>query len=251
MANNDSLVFDKLSGANPDENQDSRTENLIGINAVNKLRSAKIALFGLGGVGSYVLEALARVGIGKFILVDNDHIVKSNINRQLLALHSSVGRLKTDCAKERIADINPDAKVECFPLFYAPETASTISESLQDCSYIIDAIDTVSAKILLIQEATRLNIPIISCMGTGNKLNPSRFEVSDIYKTSVCPLARVMRHELKVRGIKKLKVVYSRENPQKNHPPASISFVPATAGLLVTREVVKDLVDIIEKCCFE
>lgn len=239
---NKDIPNEALFRGNPDENQDSRTERLIGRDAITKLNSAKIALFGLGGVGSYVLEALARAGIGNFVLIDSDRIVKSNINRQLLALHSSIDRLKTECAKERVIDINPHTKIECVPVFYTEKTAPTINTSLSGCSYIIDAIDTISAKILLIQEATRLNIPIISSMGTGNKLDPSRFQVTDIYKTSVCPLAKIMRRELKVRRIKKLKTVYSQETPQKNHPPASISFVPSTVGLLIAGEVIKDII---------
>ena len=220
----------------------SRTEALIGKDAVQKLNNAKIAVFGLGGVGSYALEALARSGIGSFVLVDNDTISVSNINRQLLALHSTIGRYKTDTACERLADIAPEAKVVCLNLFYSKDTAAGVETQLAGCSYIVDAIDTVSSKILLAETAFRLHIPIISSMGTGNKLDPSRFEVADIFKTSVCPLAKVLRYELKKRGIPSLKTVYSKEVPLLScRPPASIAFVPSTAGLLIASEVVKDL----------
>lgn len=220
----------------------SRTEALIGKDAVQKLNDAKVAVFGLGGVGSYALEALARSGIGSFVLVDNDTISVSNINRQLLALHSTIGRYKTDTACERLADIAPEAKVVCLNLFYSKDTAAGVETRLAGCSYIVDAIDTVSSKILLAETAFRLHIPIISSMGTGNKLDPSRFEVADIFKTSVCPLAKVLRCELKKRGIPPLKTVYSKEVPLLScRPPASIAFVPAAAGLLIASEVVKDL----------
>jgi len=220
----------------------SRTEALIGKNAVQKLNDAKVAVFGLGGVGSYVLEALARSGIGSFVLVDNDTISVSNINRQLLALHSTIGRYKTDTACERLADIAPEAKVVCLNLFYSKDTAAGVETQLAGCSYIVDAIDTVSSKILLAETAFRLHIPIISSMGTGNKLDPSRFEVADIFKTNVCPLAKVLRCELKKRGIPSLKTVYSKEVPHLFcRPPASIAFVPSAAGLLIASEVVKDL----------
>lgn len=220
----------------------SRTEALIGKDAVQKLNDAKVAVFGLGGVGSYALEALARSGIGSFVLVDNDTISVSNINRQLLALHSTIGRYKTDTACERLADIAPEAKVVCLNLFYSKDTAAGAETQLAGCSYIVDAIDTVSSKILLAETAFRLHIPIISSMGTGNKLDPSRFEVADIFKTSVCPLAKVLRCELKKRGIPSLKTVYSKEVPLLScRPPASIAFVPSAAGLLIASEVVKDL----------
>ena len=220
----------------------SRTEALIGKDAVQTLNDAKVAVFGLGGVGSYALEALARSGIGSFVLVDNDTISVSNINRQLLALHSTIGRYKTDTACERLADIAPDVKVVCLNLFYSKDTAAGVETQLAGCSYIVDAIDTVSSKILLAETAFRLHIPIISSMGTGNKLDPSRFEVADIFKTSVCPLAKVLRCELKKRGIPSLKTVYSKEVPHLScRPPASIAFVPSAAGLLIASEVVKDL----------
>lgn len=220
----------------------SRTEALIGKDAVQKLNDAKVAVFGLGGVGSYALEALARSGIGSFVLVDNDTISVSNINRQLFALHSTIGRYKTDTACARLADIAPEAKVVCLNLFYSKDTAAGVETQLAGCSYIVDAIDTVSSKILLAETAFRLHIPIISSMGTGNKLDPSRFEVADIFKTSVCPLAKVLRCELKKRGIPSLKTVYSKEVPLLFcRPPASIAFVPSAAGLLIASEVVKDL----------
>ena len=223
----------------------SRTELLIGKENIENLRDKKIAIFGLGGVGSFVTEGIARCGINNFILVDNDEISPSNINRQLYALQSTVGRKKTELAKERILDINPFANVQTYNIFYLPETESQID--LSDCDYIIDAIDTVSAKLLLIEKAKEFNIPIISSMGTGNKLNPFLFQITDIRKTSVCPLARTMRYELKKRGynsksLKNLKVLFSTENPVSNiRPPASISFVPSVAGLMIASEVIKDL----------
>ena len=220
----------------------SRTETLIGKDALTKLNKAKIALFGLGGVGSYVLEALTRSGVKNFVLVDNDRISPSNINRQLLALHSTVGQFKTDAAKNRVTDIAPDARLNSLNLFYSAENATKVETHLADCSYIVDAIDTISSKLLLIETAQRLHIPIISSMGTGNKLDPARFEVADIFKTKVCPLARVMRRELKKRSIASLKTVFSTEEPCIScKPPASIAFVPAAAGLLIASEVIKDI----------
>ncbi len=230
-----------MSENNKEESVFARTEKLIGADKVALLQSKKIALFGLGGVGSYVLEALVRAGIGEFILIDNDTVAPSNLNRQLIALNSTIGMLKTDVAKNRVLDINSNATVQTFPMFYIAETASQIDEELKNCDYIIDAIDTVSAKILLIEKAKEFNIPIISSMGTGNKLNPSLFQITDISKTSVCPLARVMRYELKKRHISKVKVLFSTEVPQSHRPPASIAFVPSVAGLLIASEVVKDL----------
>lgn len=223
----------------------SRTELLIGKENIEKLRDKKIAIFGLGGVGSFVTEGIIRCGIKNLILVDNDEISPSNINRQLYALQSTIGKKKTDLAKERCLDINPLANIQTFNLFYLEETQNQID--LSDCDYIIDAIDTVSAKLLLIENAKKLNIPIISSMGTGNKLNPFAFQISDIFKTSVCPLARTMRYELKKRGynsktLKNLKVLFSTENPASSiRPPASISFVPSVAGLMIASEVIKDL----------
>ena len=223
---------------------------LIG-DGVEKLSAATVAVFGVGGVGSYVVEALARAGVGGLILVDHDRVAPSNINRQIIALHSTVGQYKTQAAKARILDINPNARVVTHEVFYGPETEAELP--LDGCDYIVDAIDTVSAKLLLAEQAQKKRIPIISSMGTGNKLDPTRFEIADIMDTSVCPLARVMRHELKKRGIDRLKVVYSREEPihplceeepqpGKRTPPGSISFVPSAAGLILAGEVIRDLI---------
>lgn len=231
--------------------QFSRTELLIGKDALEKLNNSKIAIFGIGGVGSYVVEGLVRAGIGNFILVDNDDVSESNLNRQIIATTNTIGKAKVEVAKERILEINPDAKVEIYKEFFMPETEGILDNSI---NYIVDAIDTVTAKIELIVRANKLNIPIISCMGTGNKLDATSFEVTDIYKTSVCPLAKVMRKELKNRGIEKLKVLYSKEEPIKidfvdekikmgrKQIPGSISFVPSVAGLIIAGEVVKDLI---------
>ena len=230
-------------------NQFSRTELLIGKQSLEKLKNSKVAIFGIGGVGSYVLEALARAGVGKFVLVDNDEVSISNINRQILATNKTVGMAKVEVAKNRILEINPQANVEVYKEFFMPETEGIIDNSVD---YIVDAIDTVTAKIELVMRANKMNISIISCMGTGNKLDPTKFEVTDINKTSVCPLAKVMRKELKVRGIKKLKVLYSKEEPiklnkvdedGKKQVPGSISFVPSVAGLIIGGEVVKDLIN--------
>lgn len=231
--------------------QFSRTGLLIGEEGVKKLNNAKIAIFGLGGVGSFVLEGLVRAGIQNFVLVDNDTIAISNLNRQLLATHKTIGKSKVEVAKERILEINPNAHIETFQEFFLPESKINLDNSI---SYIVDAIDTVTAKIELVLRANALNIPIISSMGTGNKLEPTKFEITDIYKTTVCPLAKVMRKELKSRGIKKLKVLYSKEEPKKivsklseenidkKQVPASISFVPSVAGLIIAGEVVKDII---------
>lgn len=246
-------------------NQFSRTELLIGKEGIEKLNKAKVAVFGIGGVGSYVVEGLVRAGIGNFILVDDDEICLTNLNRQIIATRKTVGKSKVEVAKERILDINPNANVEIYQEFFMPETQGILDESID---YIVDAVDTVTAKIELIVRANKLNIPIMSSMGTGNKLDPTKFEVTDIYKTSVCPLAKVMRKELRNRGIKKLKVVYSKEEPIKlednmegsckencicppgtkrkcsirNQVPGSISFVPSVAGLIISGEVIKDLI---------
>ena len=228
------------------QDQFSRTELLIGKKGIEKLKDSKVAIFGLGGVGSYVLEACVRAGIGNFILVDKDEVDITNLNRQIIATRKTIGKPKVEVAKERILEINPDANVGIYKEFFMPETKGILDESID---YIVDAVDTVTAKIELVVRANRLNIPIISCMGTGNKLDPTKFEVSDIYKTSVCPLAKVMRKELKTRRIKKLKVVYSKEEPIKRQEsnelgkqvPASISFVPSVAGLIIAGEVVKDI----------
>lgn len=231
-------------------NQFSRTELLIGKEAIEKLNKSKVAIFGIGGVGSYVVEGLARAGVGNFILVDNDKISQSNLNRQLIATHKTIGKYKVDVAKERILEINPNAKVEIYQEFFMPDSKEILDETVD---YIIDSIDTVTAKIELVMRANKLNIPIISSMGTGNKLNPTEFEVTDIYKTSVCPLAKVMRKELKARGIQNLKVIYSKEEPIKPNQteeqtitrkqvPGSVSFVPSVAGLIIAGEVVKDII---------
>ena len=227
--------------------QFSRTEMLIGKDGMEKLNKSKVAIFGIGGVGSYVVESLARVGVGKFILIDNDEVSISNLNRQIIATTKTIGKPKVEVAKQRILEINPKANVETYQEFFMPETEGILDESI---SYIVDAIDTVTAKIELALRANKLNIPIISSMGTGNKLDPTRFEVTDIYKTSVCPLAKVMRKELKQRGMKKLKVVYSKEEPikleknetNKKQIPASISFVPSVAGLIIAGEIIKDII---------
>ena len=222
------------------ENQFSRTELIIGKEKVEILKKAKVAVFGIGGVGSYVVEGLARAGVGNFVLVDKDEVSISNINRQIIALHSTVGKAKVEVAKDRILEINPDAKVVIYQEFFMPETEGILDESID---YIVDAVDTVTAKIELIVRANKLDIPIISCMGTGNKLDPKRFEIADIYKTSVCPLAKVMRKELKQRGIKKLKVLYSKEEAIKTEGNiGSLSFVPSVAGLIISGEVIKDLI---------
>lgn len=219
--------------------QFSRTSKLIGLENVQKLNNLTVAVFGLGGVGSYTVEALARAGVSSFILIDADTICESNINRQLIALHSTVGRAKVEAAKERILDINPGAKVTTHQLFYLPENADIVD--LSGTTYIVDAVDTVTAKIQIIEKAHQLEVPVISSMGTGNKLDPSHFRITDIYKTSVCPLARVMRYELKKRNIPQCKVLFSTEQPVKiEPPPASISFVPSIAGLLIAREVILD-----------
>lgn len=246
-------------------NQFSREELLIGKEAIEKLQNSKVAIFGIGGVGSYTVESLARAGVGSFVLVDSDKVSLTNLNRQLIATHKTIGKFKVDVAKERILDINPDAKVEAIQEFFTQESEGIIDDTVD---YIVDCVDTVTAKIELVMRANKLNIPIISSMGTGNKLDPTKFEVSDIYKTSTCPLAKVMRKELRARGIKKLKVVYSKEEPIKpdeslendlknesisttdeagktsikKQVPGSISFVPSVAGLIIAGEVIKDLI---------
>lgn len=227
-------------------NQFSRTELLIGKEGIEKLQKAKVAIFGIGGVGSFVVEGLARAGVENFILVDNDDICLTNLNRQIIATHKTLGMSKVEVAKQRILDINPNAKIEIRKEFFTKESEEFIDKTVD---YIIDCIDTVSSKIELILRAKNLDIPIISSMGTGNKLDPTKFEITDIYKTSVCPLAKVMRKELKNRGIDKLKVVYSKEEPikikqseEKKCKAGSISFVPSVAGLIIAGEVIKDLI---------
>ncbi len=233
--------------------QFSRTELEYGKEALDKLYKSRIAVFGIGGVGSYAAESLVRAGVKKIDLIDNDTVCLTNINRQLFALHSTVGLDKTNAAKQRLLDINPDAEITCRNLFYCKETKNEIDFSEFD--YIIDAIDTVSSKILIAQNAKTANVPLISAMGAGNKLDPTAFEVTDIYKTAVCPLAKVMRMELKKRGIKKLKVVYSKELPlkpkeiseeksAKRQIPGSNPFVPPVVGLIIASEVVKDITGI-------
>lgn len=222
----------------------ARTERLIGAAVVEKLKNARVAVFGVGGVGSYTVEALARSGVGALTLIDADCVDITNINRQLVALSSTVGRPKVEVMRDRILDINPAAKVTAHQIFYGADTADLIDFSQFD--YIVDAIDTVTAKLLIIERAKAAGVPVISAMGAGNKLDPTRFEVTDLAKTSVCPLARIMRIELKKREIRHIKVVYSKEEPvipQDDAPrvPASIAFVPSTAGLLLAGAVIKDL----------
>ena len=240
-------------------NEFSRTELLIGQAALEKLQNSRVAIFGVGGVGGYVCEALVRSGVGHFDLIDNDTVSLTNINRQIIALHSTIGKLKVDVMKERMLDINPDVDVLVHPCFYLPETADQFDFSNYD--YVVDAIDTVTGKIEIIVQADAHQVPVISSMGPGNKLNPAMMEVSDIYKTSVCPLARVMRRELKKRHIKHCKVVYSKEkaiqpsqaslekyvadseeNFTKKSIPGSTAFVPSVAGLILASEVIKDLI---------
>lgn len=244
----------------------SRTELLIGTEGLQKLVKAKVAVFGIGGVGTYVVEGLARSGVGHMVLIDDDRICLTNINRQIHATTKTVGKFKVDMMRERILDINPEADVKTFQTFYLPEQANELIAN--DYDYIVDAIDTVTAKIDLVMQAYERHIPIISSMGAGNKLDPTRFEVADIYSTSVCPLAKVMRKELRKRGIPALKVVYSKEQPlepivtensscatgcicpvgttrkctARNQIPGSIAFVPSVVGLIMAGEVVKDIV---------
>ena len=246
-------------------NQFSRTQRLFGAEAMEKLYHARVAVFGIGGVGGYTAEALARSGIGTLDLIDDDKVCLTNINRQIFATRKTVGQYKVDVAEQRILDINPDAVVHTYKTFYSPDTAEQFDFTLYD--YVVDAIDTVTGKLELVEQAEKAGIPIISSMGAGNKLDPTAFEVADIYETSVCPLARVMRRELKKRGIKKLKVVYSKEPAmtpiddmaiscrancicppgtertctQRRQVPGSNAFVPPVAGLIIASEVVKDI----------
>lgn len=233
-----------------------RTEMIFGNEGMERLYGARVAVFGVGGVGGHVVEALARSGVGTLDLIDNDTVCLSNINRQIIATHRTLGQYKVDAAAERIRDINPKAVVNTYRTFYLPETADQFDFTQYD--YVVDAIDTVSGKLMLAEQAEAAGVPIISSMGTGNKLDPTAFEVADIYETTVCPLARVMRRELKKRGIKKLKVVYSREESMtplevdggeiqtttRRQTPASNSFVPAVAGLIIAGEVIKELTGI-------
>ena len=230
--------------------QFSRTRLLLGEENIKRLESSRVAVFGVGGVGGYTVEALARCGVGTLDLIDNDKVSLTNLNRQIIALHSSLGKYKVDVAKDRILDINPAARVNVHRTFYLPETRDQFDFTHYD--YVVDAIDTVAGKISLVEQAKEADVMIISAMVAGNKLDPASFEVSDIYDTSICPLARVMRRELKKRGIDSLKVVYSKEKPLKpmgdlsedvhrRQIPGSLSFVPAAAGLILAGEVIRDL----------
>lgn len=239
-------------------NQFTRTEMQFGYDAMQRLAKSRVAVFGIGGVGGYVVEALARTGVGALDVIDNDKVCLTNINRQIIATHKTVGRYKVDVAAERIAEINPRCKVTTYKTFYLPQTQDEFDFTQYD--YIVDAIDTVTGKIALVENAAKCGVPIISAMGAGNKLDPTAFEVADIYQTSVCPLAKVMRRELKKRGIDKLKVVYSKEEPLKpsadkqascadvqatasrRDVPGSNAFVPSVVGLIVAGEVIKDLI---------
>lgn len=230
------------------EDQFSRTRLLLGGDGLDRLARARVAVFGVGGVGGYVVEALARSGVGALDLIDNDTVALSNLNRQIIALHSTLGQYKVDAAAARVRDINPACTVRTYRTFYLPETAAEFDFTRYD--YVVDAIDTVTGKVALVLQAQAAGVPIICSMGAGNKLDPTRFEVADIYKTSVCPLARVMRRELKKRGVQRLKVVYSREpaqtprydaEPEGKRPPGSTAFVPSAAGLILAAEIVADL----------
>ena len=234
-------------------NEFCRTELLVGEEGINKLHNSKVIVFGIGGVGSFVVEALTRAGVGNLILVDNDTICISNLNRQIHATQATVGMIKVEAMKERVISINPKCNVEAKQVFI---TADNISEIIpSDVDYVVDAIDTVTSKLALAEYCCKNNINIISSMGTGNKMDPTQFRVSDVFKTKVCPLAKVMRHELRKRGVKKLKVVYSEEMPMtpdkgravpsaKRQTPGSISFVPPVAGMIIGGEVIKDLTGI-------
>ena len=232
-----------------------RTQMLLGTEALERLQCARVAVFGIGGVGGYTVEALARSGVGQLDLIDNDTVSVSNINRQILATHSTVGMPKVEAARRRILDINPDCTVRTHPVFYTPETAGQFDFAQYD--YIVDAIDTVTGKLQLVQQAKEAGTPIISCMGTGNKLDAAAFVVADISKTTMCPLARIMRKELGKRGIKHLKVVYSKEEAMtptgweeeaaalgKRQIPGSVAFVPGTAGLILAGEVIKEIAQV-------
>ncbi len=223
-------------------NQLSRTEMLIGREGVEKLLNARVAVFGIGGVGGYVVEALARCGVGALDLIDNDKFSISNLNRQIYATRNTLEKYKVDCAAERIMDINPECRVRTYNMFFSPSNSCEFDFDGYD--YVVDAIDNVTGKIELVMACNEVKTPIISSMGAGNKMHPEMFEIADIYKTSVCPLAKVMRQELKKRRIKHLKVVYSKELPIKtgNKIPGSISFVPAAVGLIIAGEVVRDII---------
>ena len=246
-------------------NQFSRSQLLLGESNMKKLYEARVAIFGIGGVGGYVAEALARTGVGSFVLIDDDKVCLTNINRQIIATRKTVGQYKTDVLRDRILDINPDAEIEVRKCFFLPETAHEFD--FTQYSYVVDAVDTVTAKLEIIMQATQNNVPVISCMGAGNKLDPTQFQVTDLYKTTMCPLAKVMRLECKKRGVQKLKVVYSPEKPtrpiedmsiscrancicppgaehkctERRDIPGSVAFVPSVAGLIAAGEVIKDL----------
>lgn len=235
-------------------NEYSRTEMLLGSRGMDRLKNASVMVFGVGGVGSHCIEALARSGIGRLILIDNDTVSITNINRQSIAYHSTLGRMKTEVMRERIRDIDPSTEVVTYETFVLPDNLEGLLDEAGEISYIVDAIDTVSAKIAIAEQARARDIPLISSMGTGNKLHPELFEIADLARTSVCPLCRVMRRELKKRGISHLKVVYSKEKPadvssrkteedpgMKRSVPGSVSFVPPVAGLLTAGEVIRDI----------
>lgn len=227
--------------------QFSRNENLIGKENTEKLKNSRVAVFGIGGVGGFTVEALVRSGVGTIDIIDSDKVDVTNLNRQIFATRSTVGEYKVEVAKKRILDINPDININMYPLFFDVKTIDELD--FKNYDYIVDCIDTVSSKLLLIEQAEKYNVPIISCMGTGYKLEPTKLMIDDIFNTSVCPLARVMRYELRKRNIKKLKVVYSKEKPIKsinddneNKVSASMIFVPATAGIILANEVIKDII---------
>ena len=249
-------------------NRFSRTELLIGKEGIEKLKDSKVAVFGIGGVGSFVVEGLVRTGVENFVLIDDDKVCLTNLNRQIIATRKTIGKYKVDAMKERILDINPNANVETHQEFYMPNSESNIINN--ELSYVVDCVDTVTAKLEIITQCKKLNIPVISAMGTGNKLDPSRFEITDIYNTNICPLAKVMRKELRKRNIDSLKVIYSKEEPIKpddnsesscktncicppgtarkctirNQVPGSISFVPSVAGLMIAGEIVREIVGV-------
>ncbi len=229
--------------------QFARTELILGQEAMDRLRKSRVAVFGIGGVGGYVVEALARSGVGSLDIIDHDKVSMTNINRQIIASTNTVGRDKVDVMKERILSINPDAVVNVSKSFFLPETADLFD--FGKYTYVVDAIDTVTAKIELVLRVGDAGVPVISCMGTGNKLEPAMLEIADIYQTSVCPLAKVMRRELRKRNVEKLKVLYSKEEPVKNYlsiqgraVPGSVSFVPSVAGLIIASEVIKEIAGI-------
>jgi len=230
--------------------QFSRTQLLYGAQSMEKLAASRVAVFGIGGVGGYVVEALARSGIGALDIIDNDQVCLSNINRQIIATHKTIGMYKVDAAEERIHDINPDCVVRAYKTFFLPETQDQFDFSQYD--FVVDAIDTVTGKLAIIEKAKKTGVPVISSMGAGNKLHPSMFEVADIYKTEVCPLAKVMRRECKKRGIDSLKVVYSKEMPikpseksgERKVVPGSTAFVPSVVGLIIAGEVINDIAGI-------